>query len=701
MIWNKSPIDSPAVREIARRFEVDLLVATILSRRGITTPESMQYFLETDLRLLHNPFLMPSMTEAVERINAAIESGEKILIFGDRDVDGVTATVLLYEALVDLGAEVQWMLPEGEEAYGLTPKVIERALQQGASLVVTVDCGVSNAAQIALAAESGIETIVLDHHNPPPELPDAVAIVDPKLPGYPFRDLCGCAVASKLEWALRFSRSPFFAAEVCLLAARPANETIVVEALRMTNLVVTERIAESFVPGMIPYDRTRLAPFARQDEVLVLDAPLQARLLEKAFGGAISINLSDLAPLVTRFLPGLADKSLLKIAQTSRAARYSSRALSEIDTLADVFRSLVLAREESRLAPCRARLDLVTLGTLADLMPLVDENRILVREGLAALRAPERNGLRQIFKKRELLGKRISASDIAWQIAPLLNSAGRMGEPGTATRIFLSETAEEADSLLEQLVTLDSRRRTMGETTWNIVLEQAKDSLERTGGRCVLVHDERIQRGITGVMASRLQGFFRTPAIVIAEAGDTAVGSIRCNRERVIADFFSRHGGHFLAFGGHDFAGGFSLERQGLAGFLTSFFSDVEEIVPPAQAEESIAIDAEIPVSLLSPDLMRVVDLFEPFGEGNPPLSFLTRGLKVVNCELIGRRELNHLKLLLDAGRMKWPAVYWNAARRFPDEFTIGDTVDIVYRLTRNSYNGSENLQITILDLKK
>ncbi len=700
MIWNKTPLDSAAVKELARRFGVDLLAASILTRRGITTPESLMFFLETDLRLLHNPFLMSSMTDAVERINAAIESGEKILIFGDRDVDGVTSTSLLYEALLDLGADAQWMLPEGEDAYGLSPRVIDKAVAAGVGLLVTVDCGVSNAAEIALAGEKGIETIVLDHHNPPADLPPAVAVVDPKLPGYPFRDLCGCAVASKVEWALRFSRSTFFGMEVCLLSARPANETVVVEALRMTNLIETGRLVESFVPGLVPYEKTRLASFVSQDEVLVLDAPVQARLLEKVFGEGISISLSDLSPLVAELIPAFAGKSLLRIAEGSRAGRFSSHPLTEIDTLADVFRSLVLAREEPRLAPCRARLDLVTLGTLADLMPLVDENRLLVREGLAALRAPERNGLRQIFKRRELLGRRVNASDIAWQVAPLLNSAGRMGEPGTATRTILSASPEEADSLVEQLVSLDSRRRTLGETTWNLMLEQARDSLDRTGGRCVLVHDERIQRGITGIMASRLQGFFKTPAIVIAVAGETAVGSIRCNRQRVIADFFTRHGGDFLNYGGHDFAGGFSLERGRLSPFLDSFFSHVEEL-PPAQGEEIIPIDAEIPLTHLSPDLMKVVDLFEPFGEGNPPLVFLSRGLKVAHCELIGRKELSHLKLLFDAGKTKWPAVYWNAAPRFPGEFTIGDTVDIVYRLARNSYGANDTLQLTILDLKK
>ncbi|MGA2642023.1 MAG: single-stranded-DNA-specific exonuclease RecJ [Spirochaetia bacterium] len=701
MIWNKPAVDPALVKEMARRYEIDLLTATILVRRGVTAPEAVRFFLHDDPRGLHNPFLMSSMAEAVERINAAVDSGEKILIFGDRDVDGITSTVLLFEALREMGADVQWMLPEGEEAYGLSKAVIERAAESNVSLLVTVDCGVSNTQEVESAASLGIETVVIDHHNPPSDLPQAAAVVDPKLPGYPFRDLCGCAVASKVEWALRFSRSPFFGVSICLLNARPANETIVVEAVRLTNLVETERITESFVPGLVPFERSRLAGFVSGEEVLVLEAPSQMRLLVRAFGPGAAISVSDLAPLVSQFLPGLAGRSLLKLQQSSRSEVFSGRPLTEIDVLEETFISLVLAREQERLAPVFTRLDLVTLGTLADLMPLADENRIFVRRGLALLRASERTGLRQVFRRKDLLGKRISTTDISWQVSPLLNSAGRMGEPETATRLLLAKSAEEAEPLVEQLFVLDGRRKSLGENTWNLVLAQAKDSLERTGGRVVLVHDERIQRGITGIIASRLQGFFKTPAIVMAVGAETAVGSIRSNQQRMIADFFARHGTDFLSFGGHDFAGGFSIERDRLGGFVNEFFARADEIPQSAMAEgETIGIDAEIPLTFLSPDLQKTVDLFEPYGEGNAPLVFLTRGMKVSHCELIGRKDLNHLKLLLEAGATKWPAVYWNAAARFPGEFTIGDKVDVVYRLGRNSYGGGENLQLTILDLE-
>jgi single-stranded-DNA-specific exonuclease len=707
MRWLKSEIDAQAVKELARRYEVDLITASILVRRAITSPAALLYYLENDTRHLHNPFLMQTMADAVERIDAAIESGERILIFGDRDVDGITSTVLLYEILKEMGGEAAWMLPEGEEIYGLSRKAVETAAGTGTGLLITVDCGISNAEEIAYAAELGIETVVIDHHNPPAELPRAAAIVNPKLAGssYPFRDLCGCAVASKVEWALRFARSRFFNVPFVLVNARPANETIIVEAVRLVNLVETGRITENFVPGLVPFEKTRLAAFLGSDgdggEPLVYDAAMQARMLGKAFGAGVDISVSDISPLLDEFLPELNGKSLLKIQQSAGSTRYGEHPIAEIDILAELFRSLVMAREKERLLPAYKRMDLVTLGTLADLMPLVDENRILVKQGLASLRKFERSGLRQLFLRKDLLGKKIGTSEIAWQIAPLLNSAGRMGEPGKATQLFLSETEEEIESLVDYLFALDGRRKSMGESTWAIMLGQAKESFERTTGRCVLVYDPRIQRGITGIMASRLQTFFKTPAIVIAVGEKAAVGSIRSSRSRLIADFFGRFSDFFTSYGGHDFAGGFNVPREKLDAFLESFFERIDEIALPEKEEESISVDAEIPIEYLTPNLQKVVDLFEPYGEANPPLTFLTRGMRIAHCDLIGRKELSHLKLLLEAGKLKWPAVFWNAAARFPKDFAVGDFVDVVYRLGRNTYGGTESLQLTIADIQR
>jgi single-stranded-DNA-specific exonuclease len=707
MRWTKDEVDPERVKELSRRFGVDLLTAAVLVRRGVTSPEELLYFLESDWRFLHNPFLLGSMMEAVERLGAAVESGETILIFGDRDVDGITATVLMHESLTELGGDVRWMLPEGEDGYGLSPAVIDRAVEMGATLLVTVDCGVSNAAEIEEAARRGIDTVVIDHHNPPAALPAALAIVNPKLPGshYPFRDLCGCAVASKVDWALRFSRSPFFGEPFVLLNARPANETCIIDAVQLVNLAPAARISEAVVPGILGFERSRLRGFlsaaSGAGEILVLDAPAQARLLEKAFGPGLDLPLSDLAPLVREYLPEQAGKSLLKLQQGSRAGRYRDGEPGEIETLADLFVSLVLAREKERLAPALRQMDLVTLGTLADLMPLVNENRILVKQGMEALRRFERRGLRAVFARKDLLGKKFGTTEIAWQVAPFLNSAGRMGQPAKAAELLLSRADEDTDALVEHLFSLDSRRKTMGETTWGLMLDQARTCYERTGGRCVLVWDQRIQRGITGIMASRLQGFFKAPAVVIAAGEESAVGSIRSTRNGVIEGFFERFGPFFTSYGGHDFAGGFSLERGRLESFLESFSARADEMEVPAAGEETIRIDAEIPLAYLTPDLVRLVELFEPYGEGNPPLAFMTKGLKVLNCELIGRKEANHLKLLLDGGKARWPAVFWNGAGRFPADFGIGDTVDLLYRMGKNTYGGGETLQLTVLDIKK
>ena len=358
------------------------------------------------------------------------------------------------------------MLPEGEEAYGLSEKVIEKAAADGVGLLLTVDCGVSNVPRrSSLPPQRGSRRSSSTTTTRPRSFPRRSPSSTPSSPGYPFRDLCGCAVASKVEWALRFSRSPFFGASVCLLNARPANETLVVEAVRLTNLVETDRITESFVPGLVPFEKTRLAAFVAEDEVARAGRARRrrgcstrrsARTSPCPLSDLASADLASSCPALAGQEPaedpaGVPEPAVIRPAAVRRSTPWRRPS------------SPSCWRGRKRAWRLRvARLDLVTLGTLADLMPLVDENRILVRQGLGLLRASERNGLRQVFRRKDLLGKRISTSDIAWQVSPLLNSAGRMGEPGTATRLFLAETAQEAEALVEQLFALDGAAQEHG-----------------------------------------------------------------------------------------------------------------------------------------------------------------------------------------------------------------------------------------------
>ena len=252
MKWNKPTIDRDQVRALSSRYEIDLLTASIMVRRGITGSEDILFFLENDIRFLHNPFLFVDMDLTVRRLNQAIEEGERAVIFGDRDVDGITSTILLYETLSEKGVDVSWRLPEGDDPYGLTEKAVLDARESGATLIITVDCGISNFAEISLAAENGIDTLVFDHHNPHENLPPAYAIINPKMEdsGYPFRDLAGCGVVAKVIWALEFSRTRFFDQPVCLLNIIPGNDTYILELMKVENMEIVDRTVENIAPGI-------------------------------------------------------------------------------------------------------------------------------------------------------------------------------------------------------------------------------------------------------------------------------------------------------------------------------------------------------------------------------------------------------------------------------------------------------------------
>ena len=248
---------------MAQQYGCTPLVASILLRRGIAEGSEAFFHLENDLRYVHNPFLFVNMEDAVDRILDAKEEGERVLIFGDRDVDGITAVTVLYEALTDLGIPTTWRIPTGDEPYGLSCEAVDAHEADGGTLIITVDCGISNIQEVAYAAEKGIDVIVIDHHTPQDTLPDAAVIINCKVPdsGYPNEHLSGCATAWKVVTALRFGLLDIYKQQICLLNVRPVNDAIAVEAIHTVNLVETARITETIIPGMVPFSDTRLGRF--------------------------------------------------------------------------------------------------------------------------------------------------------------------------------------------------------------------------------------------------------------------------------------------------------------------------------------------------------------------------------------------------------------------------------------------------------
>ena len=721
MEWQKIELAPDDVKSFADKYGCDLLYASILLRRGIKSGREIRYYLENDLRHLHNPFNIPGMEDAVERILTAKEEGERIMIFGDRDVDGITGTVLLTDFLRRSGFDVRWQLPMGEEAYGLSIKAIEDFAAAYGTLIITVDCGITNREEIARAAELGVGVIVTDHHNPPDTLPEADALVNPKLPGpYPFRELSGCAVAYKLVCALRFAlKSEVYAQPICLLAARPSNDAIIIEIAKLRNLAVIDTLTETVVPGMLGINDTRLPVFLSGQQILCWDLPVQQKLLVQAFGSAVEIHILDMAEEIGKVIPQTIGKSLMRLKELSKinkyhdGAEYSEHSAGEIDVLINLFISFVQKTEALFDGEDGADLQLAALGTIADIMPLRDENRLIVRKGIESLLKKPRPGLSDLLYKQDLAGRPLLAEEISWQLTPVLNAPGRMGRAEKAVSLFLSESAQERDELACEITEMNNKRKILVDELFWQAEPQAAKNLPLFSENMAVYAAENILPGLTGLVASRLADRFKVPALAASFCGNEVKGSLRSVREYDLSFLLEQCAELFLRYGGHDYAAGFSLEKSNWDALFEKLKTIAAKMELKAIEKKVLEIDAEIPLSYLSrleddpkvrgkKDLyvLQLADRFEPCGEKNHPLFFLSRGLKITDLSLMGKDELKHVKLTLDTGQFKWPAVYWNAADKIKVDFDKGDTVDLVYTVSRNWFNGSLTPQLKVKDLR-
>jgi single-stranded-DNA-specific exonuclease len=570
IIWEKKDIDKNTVRAVAEKYSCDLLTAFVLVNRGIAADDEIRFFLDDDIRLLHDPLMLPGIHEALNRILQAIVKHEKVLIFGDRDVDGITGTVLVTDYLRSLGMDISWRIPVGDEPYGLSTEAVERFAGIGGTLIITVDCGISNIAEVSRANELGMTVIITDHHNPKESLPDALAIVNPKLPGssYPFRELSGCVVAYKLVSAMR-------------------------------NTLIAQ--------GRPDYPR-------KEDEYLQLAA----------------------------------------------------------------------------------------LGTVADIVPLKNENRLIVRKGLAALMERPRIGLSELLIALGLSGKSLTAKELAWILCPTINAAGRMGSPDKAVHLLLEPDPQKRIVLANEIKVMNEKRRRLGTKTWPVVEQLASESITRFEGKLILAAGESISRGVTGIMANRLIERFNIPAMVVHLGEERVIGSIRSPGNYDLRLLLDPLSDIILNYGGHKNAAGFSLNRPLWDQFMDRLEIEVSTIqyldVPKTDA---LLIDAELPHSYIRPDIFTLIDQFEPYGQGNDPLVFVSQGLPVIGLTTLGKREPKHVKFTLDTGKYKWHAIFWKAAGEIGTKFETGDKVDMAYTFNRNWYRGVEYSQMIIKEVGK
>lgn len=531
------------------------LVVQILKNRTITDASAMGDFLGGSAGHLGDPWTMQGMEAAVARLLRAREDREVVAVYGDYDVDGVTSATLLSECLRELGLQVIPFVPHRyTHGYGLNLVAIEDLIGRGAQLIVAVDCGISGAPEVAYARERGVETIVVDHHQVPPALPAAAAVINPHQPAcsYAFKGLCGVGLAYQVARAL-------------------------------------------------------------------LD-------------------------------------------QAGRGAETADRWL-----------------------------DLVAVGTVADVVPLLGENRVLVARGLPLLNPPTRPGLRALIKQCGLK-KPVTASTIAYILAPRLNAAGRLDSAQVSLDLLATASDAAAGALAEQLDQANRERQHLTE----IALAEARDLVRRRGEppKLLLVASESFKAGVVGLVAARLKEEFARPALVAARESEIVRGSARSIDEYPIAAALARCGDLLLRHGGHDHAAGFSLLPENFDRLRARLEADASALIPDLALEPSLQIDVELRRQKLDPSLLGLIESLEPFGCANERPTFVTRDLRVVERRSVGAHGA-HLKLKLHDGRQVWNAIGWGMADR-----PVSEHLDVAYGIERNDWNGRTSLQFRLLDFQ-
>lgn len=559
MRWILPQIDPGAARELASGLRIRELTARVLLSRGISEPAAAQRFLRPSLVDLHDPLRLAGMTDAVARISRAIARCEKILIYGDYDVDGTISIVILKKAIELAGGEADFHVPHRlRDGYGMRTEVIEAAARDGVRLIVSVDTGIRALEVVRAARELGIDVIVTDHHLPEAELPPAVAVLNPNRPGcpYPEKNLCGAGVAFKLVQAL--------------------------------------------------------------------------------------LDTLDWPP----------------------------------------------AKRERML---RSFLKLVGIATVADVVPLTGENRIIVKHGLDGLDRVNNPGLRALLDVSGLgPGKRPSARDVAFRVAPRINAAGRMAHAENVIHMFLASDIERARVYAQELHDLNSERQQTEADMVRTILEACETQPVTAADSALVFWGENWHRGVVGIVASRLVERFCRPVFVLSRENGEVQGSGRSIAAFHLLDALESMSGLFTRFGGHRQAAGLSLPADRLTEFRRRFNEYASARLTPDDFVPQIGIDAVLALSEL--DEAAVAELFSlaPFGFGNPSPVFAAMSVECSGQPVVMKEK--HLRLVLRHNGRGLTAKAWNFAERAA-EVAAGATIDAAFSLEEDSYNASRGWQ--------
>lgn len=659
---------------IARLFGLTDIGARLLSSRGIRNPEDAGMFLYPRLSAFHSPFLMPSMKKAVKRIRAAINAHEKVGIFSDSDLDGLTSLAITSRFLSSASLEIIHRYPVGDETYGLTSEVIDAFSLSGVNLVITLDCGIRDVAEIARARSLGMDCIVCDHHEPGETLPDAI-IVDPKAEaGYPFRELAGVSVAMKLCHAVAISYLPMF-------DRRYAVAVVDDESGELEIRVIENGVRIALISGNaakasdFPSDVHTLFHYNIKDVPQWLaDAGVTLEPLE---------NLVAAAGLVVQ--PGARETMLRAL---SLPAYYPA---SLADLVEEFFFDVSFIRPGKIRKLLSRWLPLAAIGTIADIVPLNGENRTIVEKGLGCMEECDLPSVQLLYGEFGTC----DTTTVGWKIAPLLNTPGRLGKTDLTADFLLCGNGEESAVILKQIKKLnDERRRTMKEHLEYFTAEIGNGSDRSVAGgvNITYVRSDKVGDGFTGLIAGKIAEHTGKPTIVVSDSpGKTVIkGSGRAPDGIDFLSFVEPHAGKFERFGGHAHAFGFSI-RSDIADQIIGEI-DAGMSGTPLRKKESVADLTICSPGDLVPFFKKDYGRLGPFGHGNADPRFFSPSLPVGICNAFGN-DGKHGKIVFSGGVT---AIGWEMFSEM-DKLSGGEC-DILYRVEEDKYNGRMRLVLDRID---
>jgi single-stranded-DNA-specific exonuclease len=550
------------IERLSRESRIPYTIARILINRGIETPEQVERFFNPSNTHLHDPFLMRDMEPAVERIVKALGRRERIAIYGDYDVDGITAASMLYLFLKDLGGDAVPYIPDRQnEGYGISETGILELGRGGAGLIVSVDCGITSIAEARIARSHGIDLIISDHHEPGDLLPEALAVCDPKREGceYPFKELSGVGVAYK--------------------------------------------IAQGIVQRL---------------------------------------NL-----------------------ETEYTEKY---------------------------------MDLVALGSAADIVPLVDENRVFVKLGLEKINNQPEVGLASLIETAGIKAGKIEVGDIVFGIAPRINAVGRLGSALRAVKLLTTRDRAFSREVAGVLEDENRRRKDIDNTTLEEAVAEIGRTMDPFDARSIVLSREGWHPGVIGIVASRLIERYYRPTVMITIENGQGKGSARAIAKFDIYQALKACSDLLLQFGGHKYAAGLTIAAENIPAFKKRFEHVCREMIPEEDLVPKIKIESEISLDEITGEVVGSLKRFAPFGPKNNRPNFFSRGLEVLDVpRIVGS---NHLKFRAGQGGVSFDAIGFNLGQQISRLSNGSRTIEMVYAVEENEYNGRKSVQLRIKDLR-